>query len=195
MKSFIATASMVGLLASSAVALPTVTKRDNVADVVSNIDAWQTDIANVNTFLDQAASELANTGSTFDFASQAQNIIGNGAGQGPPGTASDEPTRLMALTALLDPADGNAMAASTELGNIFGGVLGNLTNIIMSNNDPSTVQTAVNAINDLRCNHVLPDISELWNGVVTDNPGAPLPPPVTTGPMVCPVITTATLPF
>ena len=192
MKSFIASASVVGLLVSSALALPTVTKRQsNPGAVISNIDAWQTDIANVNSFLDQAAAGLLASG-TFDFATAASNVIGDQNG-GPPGTASDEPTRLMALTALLNPGDGNANAASADLMAKFGGVLTNLATIVSSGNDPTTVQTAVDNINVLRCNTVLPDISELWNGVVTDNPGSPLPPPITTGPAVCPVITTATL--
>ena len=193
MKSFIASASAVALLISSALALPATTKRqsDAVASVISNIDGWQTDIANVNIFLDQAADALLTPGS-LDFASAASNIIGDQNG-GPTGTASDEPTRLMALTALLDSEDGNGLAASNDLIAKFGGVLTNLQSIADSGNDVPTVQAAVDAINDLRCNTVLPDISELWNGVVNDNPGAPLPPPVTTGPDVCQVITTATL--
>jgi hypothetical protein len=196
MKSFIASASVVAvLLVSSTLALPAATKRqsDAVSSVISNIDAWQTDIANVNNFLDQAAAGLLSPGSV-DFATAASNVIGDQNG-GPPGTASDEPTRLMALTALLASADGNALAASQDLAAQFGGVLTNLQSIVDSGNDIGTVQTAVNNINNLRCFTVLPDISELWFGVVTDNPGAPLPPPVTTGPAVCPVITTATLPF
>ena len=198
MKSTIA--ASIALLASSALALPTKTvmvKRDNstaISAVISNIDAWQTDIANVNTFLDNSAAGLAAPG-TVDFVSGAQAVIGNGAGQGPPGTASDEPTRLGNLQALLAPGDGNGAAAASDLGNIFGGVLTNLQTIIDSGNDVDTVQTAVDAINSLRCNQVLPDISELWNGVVNDNPGAPLPPPTAVGPAVCPQPTTAQLPI
>lgn len=192
-------ASLLAVLASSALALPTATtnhltrRQANVAAVISNIDAWQTDIANVNTFLDNAAAGLVAPG-TVDFVSGAQAVIGDQNG-GPPGTASDEPTRLAALTALLAPGDGNAHAASTDLGNVFGGVLTNLAVIVDSDNDVATVQTAVNNINNLRCNEVLPDISELWNGVVLDNPGAPLPPPQTVGPAGCPNPPVAQLPF
>lgn len=196
-------AASIALLASTALAVPARStryagyKRDNstaISAVISNIDGWQDDIANVNSFLDNAAAGLAAPG-TVDFVSGAQAVIGNGAGQGPPGSASDEPTRLSNLQALLAPGDGNAQAAATDLGAIFGGVLTNLQNIINSGNDVSTVQTAVDAINNLRCNQVLPDISELWNGVVTDNPGAPLPPPTAVGPAVCPQPTIAQLPI
>ena len=199
------TAAAIVLLASAAFAAPTATKTHTITrrqapdiiaiqGVISAIDAWQTDIANVNNFLNNAAAGLADPGSV-DFVSGAQAVIGNGAGLGPAGTASDEPTQLGVLKSLLAPGDGNGQAAADDLGNIFGGVLTNLQTIIDSNNDVGTVQTAVNNINDLRCNQVLPDISELWNGVVTDNPGAPLPPPTAVGPAVCPQPTVAQLPI
>lgn len=47
-----------------------------------------------------------------------------------PGNAGDEPTRLMALTPLISTNDPMAQSAAATLGQIFGGVLGNLTSIV-----------------------------------------------------------------
>jgi hypothetical protein len=192
------TLALLAALAATTIAIPTTTTnsvtkhQSNVDAVIANIDAWQNDISAVYTFLDIAAAGIARPG-TVDFASQANLVLGD-PNSGTPNTASDEPTRLNDLTAFLALGDANARAASADLGNIFPGVLGNLSIIVNSGNDVATVQGAVNAINLLRCNEVLPDISELWNGVVLDTPGAPLPPPTAVGPAVCPSPTVAKLP-
>jgi len=92
-----------------------------LAAVNDNISDWQGDIANVNRFLDNAAS---GTQSGSALAASASALLVNA-----PGNAADEPNRLMALNGLLNPNDAPAAAAAEQLMIIFQGVLTNLTEI------------------------------------------------------------------
>ncbi|KAK6415859.1 hypothetical protein LTR81_010616 [Elasticomyces elasticus] len=129
-----------------------------------NIQGWQDDIANVNGFLNVAA---AGTESAPQLEQTAADLL-----LALPGAATDEPNRLMALAGLVSSADTTAMAAVSDLMTIFGGVLGNLTTIVNAGEDMAVITGAVNLINDLRCNFVLPDIDQVFAGAVANNPGA-----------------------
>ncbi|KAK3658808.1 hypothetical protein LTR56_001679 [Elasticomyces elasticus] len=129
-----------------------------------NIQGWQDDIANVNGFLNVAA---AGTQSAAQLEQTAADLLLT-----QPGAATDEPNRLMALAGLVSSADTTAMAAVSDLMVIFGGVLGNLTTIVNAGDDMTVITGAVNLINDLRCNFVLPDIDQVFAGAVANNPGA-----------------------
>ena len=67
---------------------------------MSNIAIWHADIAEVNVFLDDGAAGIAAPGNV-DFVTQTMSVIGKCAARGQLSTASDEPTRLMNLQALL----------------------------------------------------------------------------------------------
>lgn len=108
----------------------------------NNIEGWQDDIANVNGFLNTAATGTLSGAQLANSASQLLVDI--------PGAAADEPNRLMALTGLINPADTVAIDASDDLMNIFGGVLGNLTTIVDNPGDPAAISSAVDQINCLR---------------------------------------------
>jgi hypothetical protein len=110
--------------------------------VNDNIQGWQDDISNVNGFLNVAAS---GTLSGAQLAQSASELL-----VPQPGTAQDEPNRLMALTGLLDAVDIAAMNAATDLMNIFGGVLTNLTTIRDNPGDINAINDAVEKINCLR---------------------------------------------
>ncbi|KAK5737656.1 hypothetical protein LTR17_006518 [Elasticomyces elasticus] len=140
-----------------------------------NIQGWQDDIANVNGFLNVAA---AGTESALQLEQTAADLL-----LAQPGAATDEPNRLMALAGLVSSADTTAMAAVSDLMVIFGGVLSNLTTIVNAGEDMTVITGAVNLINDLRCNFVLPDIDQVFAGAVANNPGATAA--TTSGPNVC----------
>ncbi|KAK5715276.1 hypothetical protein LTR17_016877 [Elasticomyces elasticus] len=140
-----------------------------------NIQGWQDDIANVNGFLNVAA---AGTQSAAQLEQTAADLL-----LAQPGAATDEPNRLMALAGLVSSADTTAMAAVSDLMVIFGGVLSNLTTIVNAGDDMTVITGAVNLINDLRCNFVLPDIDQVFAGAVANNPGATAA--TTSGPNVC----------
>ncbi|KAK4953930.1 hypothetical protein LTR10_008534 [Elasticomyces elasticus] len=145
-----------------------------------NIQGWQDDIANVNGFLNVAA---AGTESAPQLEQTAADLL-----LALPGAATDEPNRLMALAGLVSSADTTAMAAVSDLMTIFGGVLGNLTTIVNAGEDMTVITGAVNLINDLRCNFVLPDIDQVFAGAVANNPGATAA--TTSGPNLRDTITT-----
>ncbi|KAK5728308.1 hypothetical protein LTR15_001443 [Elasticomyces elasticus] len=129
-----------------------------------NIQGWQDDIANVNGFLNVAAAGAESAPQLEQTAADLLLAL--------PGAATDEPNRLMALAGLVSSADTTAMAAVSDLMTIFGGVLGNLTTIVNAGEDMTVITGAVNLINDLRCNFVLPDIDQVFAGAVANNPGA-----------------------
>ncbi|KAK4539374.1 hypothetical protein LTR36_011004 [Oleoguttula mirabilis] len=142
-----------------------------------NIQGWLDNIANVNGFLNTAA---AGTLTGPALANSASLLL-----QDIPGAAADEPNRLMALSGLISPADTTAVSASEDLMTIFGGVLGNLTTIVDNSGDAAVISSAVDQINCLRCNFVLPDIDQVFAGAVANNAGATSA--TTVGPLVCPI--------
>ncbi|KAK5113423.1 hypothetical protein LTR85_010851 [Meristemomyces frigidus] len=129
-----------------------------------NIQGWQDDIANVNGFLNTAAAGLLSGAQLATTATQLLLDI--------PGAAADEPNRLMALNGLLNPTHTTAVDASDDPMAIFGGVLGNLTTIVDNPGDAAVISSAVDQINCLRCNFVLPDIDQVYAGAVANNAGA-----------------------
>lgn len=136
------------LLATSALAAPSrpISARQGLSAGASavndNIDGWQADIANVNGFLNTAASGVL---SGTQLAQSASELLVD-----QPGTAADEPNRLMALAGLINTADATAEAAVSNLMEIFPGVLGNLTTIVDNPGDIATINSAVEQINCLR---------------------------------------------
>ena len=97
------------------------------AAVNDNILGWQDDIANVNGFLKTAAAGLL---SAAQLEQSAADLLLN-----QPGTAQDEPNRLMALAGLISATDATAYGAATRLMTIFGGLLTNLTEIVNAGGD------------------------------------------------------------
>lgn len=112
------------------------------AAVNDNIQGWQDNIANVNGFLNMFAN---GTETSQAVASAAAFLVVD-----KPGTAANEPDRLMALSGLIDPSNTTAVGAATDLMSIFGGVLGNLSIIVDNPNDLDVQTSAVEAINCLR---------------------------------------------
>lgn len=67
-----------------------------------------------------------------------------------PSNTSNELARLMALTPLTDPDFAAAQTAAATFGQIFEGVLGNLTTIVNAPGDAAAVASSVEQINCLR---------------------------------------------
>ncbi|KAK4549996.1 hypothetical protein LTR36_002963 [Oleoguttula mirabilis] len=200
------TAAALALLASSALALPTttsnqpVTKRQssNAAAVSSNIAAWQVDIENVNGFLDNAQNAI-NTNTGYNYPQEASFSLGTVGKScpGPNGCASDGETRFANLKALLPSNDTHGQAAAAQLDISIPGVIGNLTAITQASpTDIPSIQAAINSLNDLRCNVVLPAIAQLWYQATIDTEdtaGTPSSIPAVSGPSACAAVGTATL--
>ncbi|KAK5120405.1 hypothetical protein LTR85_006344 [Meristemomyces frigidus] len=200
------TTAALALLAASALALPTttsiqqVTKRQSssAAAVSSNIAAWQVDIENVNGFLDNAQNAI-NTNTGYNYPQEASFSLGTvgKACPGPNGCASDGETRFANLKALLPANDTHGQAAVAQLDISIPGVIGNLTAITQASaTDITTIQAAINSINDLRCDQVLPAVAQLWYQATIDTEttaGTPASIPAVSGPSACAVIGSATL--
>jgi hypothetical protein len=131
-----------------------VLKRDfSQADVQSFVINWATDVTNVNDFLNgvfQGTLSTADPDALVQNAKLAQTF------------ATDEPMELMRLGSLSGLSQ-EGINAAMNLMQVFGpGVLDNLAKIIADPTDATTVTDAVNAINDVRCFNVLPDLCTLW---------------------------------
>jgi hypothetical protein len=136
-----------------------VLKRDfSQTDVQTFVIDWATDVTNVNDFLNGIFEETLSTADPDTLVSNAQlaQIF-----------ATDEPMELMRLGSLTGLSQ-QGINAAMNLMQVFGpGVLDNLAKIIADPTDSTTVTNTVNAINDVRCFNVLPDLCILWPAAFT----------------------------
>ena len=172
MKSF-TTAAMLGLAAMAAASpLSRAAKRQtgcivqtvtnpSQTDVENSINQWNDDVVTVNNFLNNAGTLIGGNSSALVAAAQVALT-----------SATDEPCQLMTLASQPDFADGPAAftCAVQDLMNVFQThVLDNLNTIIADPSDTSSVQAAVQDINNFRCCNVLGDASILWQDSAEDN--------------------------
>ncbi|KAF2672374.1 hypothetical protein BT63DRAFT_477151 [Microthyrium microscopicum] len=159
------------LAVSSQITSASIIKRDfSQADVQNFVNTWNTDVQNVNNFLDDVfigGLTTANPGALADAARNALTF------------ASDEPVELMRLGSLPN-LSGQGMDAAMNLMMVFGSqVIDNLNNIISNPTDSTIVNNAVTGINNVRCFNVLPDLCNLWpasfSAVGLDPATAPAP--------------------
>jgi hypothetical protein len=141
------------------VSFAAVLKRDfSQADVQGFVVNWATDVTNVNDFLNgvfEGTLSTANPDTLVSNAQLAQTF------------ATDEPLELMRLGSLSGLSQ-QGINAAMNLMQVFGpGVLDNLAKIIANPTDNATVTDSVNAINDVRCFNVLPDLCTLWPAAFT----------------------------
>jgi hypothetical protein len=146
-------------------------KRDfSQADIQNFVNNWNTDVQNVNNFLDEVFVGGLTVGNSDDLSNAAQ------AAQT---FAEDEPMELMRLGSLPQLSQ-QGINAAMNLMQVFGPrVLDNLQKIINSPGNNQTVTDAVDGINNVRCFNVLPDLCNLWpasfSAVGLDPGTAPLP--------------------
>ncbi|KAF7198634.1 hypothetical protein HII31_00373 [Pseudocercospora fuligena] len=121
----------------------------NQQQIIDSINQWNSDVNNVNNFLN-----TAHTLSGSDLSSAANNALIS---------ASDEPCQLGTLSSISDIGGDAFTCAVNDLKNIFGThVLDNLNKILSNVDDTSAVTDAINDINLFRCCNVLPDADILF---------------------------------
>ena len=155
MKSFYATSLLALIAATTAIPFPAeLVARDTSQDQAQTaIDNWRTDVMNVNTFVDEAASLTPP-----DLQSAAQTALS---------FANDEPVELGVLSNITELPD-NALNAIQLLMEVFGNVPSSIQNIINDPSDPSDVNTQLQQINGVRCCDVLPALDILWQAAADD---------------------------
>ena len=119
---------------------------------------WITDVTNVNNFLNgvfDGTLSASNPDELLQNAQLAQTF------------ATDEPMELMRLGSLPGLSQ-QGINAAMNLMEVFGpGVLDNLAKIIADPGNAATVTAAVDAINNVRCFNVLPDLCNLFPAAFT----------------------------
>ena len=128
----------------------------NTTAIQLSIGSWNTDVFNVNNFLNQAANPATGLlNNPTDLAAQATSALAN---------AMDEPCQLMTLGSISTLQDVPAFTCAVkDLMNVFMiHVINNLQNIIKTPTDTAAVTSAIDDINSFRCCNVLGDASILW---------------------------------
>ncbi|KAK5735273.1 hypothetical protein LTR17_008280 [Elasticomyces elasticus] len=139
--------------------------------IAASVDQWSSDVHNVNSFLNSAASL-----STEALLSAANSALTS---------AQDEPCQLATLGAFVADTP-TSDCAFADLQAIFGArVLMNLQKIISSPSDAQAVGDAVAEINLFRCCSVLPDAEILWTGASVRATGVEIREIVASRPFAC----------
>jgi hypothetical protein len=137
------------LFVASALAAPASDNRGrqagcpSVDQTATAIRDWNTDVINVNSFLNNPANTGSNAAS---LASTALTF------------ASNEPHQLSVLSTPGCFDNPDYVRAVNDLKNVFGNVITGLNNIIAGQSPASNIAS----INHVRCCNVLPDLDILW---------------------------------
>ncbi|KAK4629222.1 hypothetical protein CLAFUW4_07638 [Fulvia fulva] len=143
-------------LASADCILNTITT-PSASDVASSIIQWNSDVNNVNAFLNSVASQQQQPGGVTDFASLSS------ATQTALTIASDEPCQLATLSTGSPLNDAKFACAVADLNDVFKAhVLDQLVIVRDNAGDQDVRDQAVQEINNFRCCNVLPSASTMW---------------------------------